>query len=582
MKINKITLAKSMLLLSFLSTSLSANFFSADHGTWKFNNSEYSDKGAPLDNNVIDVELAPKHNKIMKTMNQYFPEFSSPRLTHSNMFFAVEDKPEIILNEDSEVFITFHSSRSFLNNSVGYYVSGGMTGQAEARNINDLIDYGKIVFPNTTSTIRGGDLKEGTTISIGEFLKGTKISLFLVSSGWQGGQDLANQDYLIASTKAKINIDSLIECMPIDVRLTHSVSSWMNDDDRKDLLIGFEDLLSTMNPFFHDYNDVFISVSARQKEDLIDTIELETGVPGIPPAKFVPLPPDADSDTVPDYLDEFPYDPDKCQTTYTPSERGHSTLVFEDMYPSAGDYDLNDLSIIFAVEEDENALGLVKEIRFYGYVNSYGATYTDGFRIQLKTPAANVLAVMYRETPNDTYELALDAIIPDGDNVVIKLFDDASQFLQKGTHRTLIDDDVIAENSFQYKIILKVPANLTPPPYNSFLNVSRNILVDAENNTYELFENIEVHLPGAKPTSLNDSSLVGTKDESKENSYLTNDGRPWGLMIPQKLFPVTEGFHISTGYKFYSDWVNSKGKSHKDWYDSSVDSNINSEFLSIE
>ena len=60
---------------------------------------------------------------------------------------------------------------------------------------------------------------------------------------------------------------------------------------------------------------------------------------------------DTDNDGVIDSQDDYPNDPTAAYSIHTPSDTGWASLAFEDLWPSRGDYDFNDLVIDYRFTE---------------------------------------------------------------------------------------------------------------------------------------------------------------------------------------------------------------------------------------
>lgn len=100
---------------------------------------------------------------------------------------------------------------------------------------------------------------------------------------------------------------------------------------------------------------------------------------------------DSDCDGIANAHDEFPEDPSLATT----ARSGRYTIAFEDMYPSAGDADLNDHSTIFSTEMDKTPTNKVKVIRgTYTHV-AKGAGYNHELRLSLDVPTNATVQVSY-------------------------------------------------------------------------------------------------------------------------------------------------------------------------------------------
>lgn len=65
--------------------------------------------------------------------------------------------------------------------------------------------------------------------------------------------------------------------------------------------------------------------------------------------------PDVDGDGVSDADDDYPNDASLAYNNYYPDPVEKATLAFEDLWPSYGDYDFNDVIIDFSVNTVTNA-----------------------------------------------------------------------------------------------------------------------------------------------------------------------------------------------------------------------------------
>ena len=81
---------------------------------------------------------------------------------------------------------------------------------------------------------------------------------------------------------------------------------------------------------------------------------------------------DADNDGVQDSDDAYPNDAARAYNNVFPSS-GYSTLMFEDLWPSLGDYDFNDFVADYKINRVTNAANKVVEIKAEPFCKSYTA-----------------------------------------------------------------------------------------------------------------------------------------------------------------------------------------------------------------
>jgi hypothetical protein len=104
---------------------------------------------------------------------------------------------------------------------------------------------------------------------------------------------------------------------------------------------------------------------------------------------------DRDGDGVNDADDVYPDDSSKSATIRFPEgtidpvtgvldpKTAVHTISFEDLYPKAGDADLNDYTVQLWYEEDLNSQGKIVEIRGYYQHVAHGAGYVHNFKLKL-------------------------------------------------------------------------------------------------------------------------------------------------------------------------------------------------------
>ncbi|HYG17242.1 MAG TPA: LruC domain-containing protein, partial [Bacteroidia bacterium] len=101
---------------------------------------------------------------------------------------------------------------------------------------------------------------------------------------------------------------------------------------------------------------------------------------------------DADGDNVADAQDEYPNDADRAFNSYYPSANTTATLAFEDLWPTSGDYDYNDLVLAFNVHKVLNAENKVVDYKVKMKVKAIGASFDNGFGFRLDEVMPNEVA----------------------------------------------------------------------------------------------------------------------------------------------------------------------------------------------
>ncbi|EMS83091.1 LruC domain-containing protein [Leptospira noguchii] len=256
-------------------------------------------------------------------------------------------------------------------------------------------------------------------------------------------------------------------------------------------------------------------------------------------------PSDTDKDGVPDTLDTYPQDPTRSSLIRIPAE-GVSTVAYEDLYPSAGDADLNDYVLHIHNEEDLNAAGDVIRLRgTYQHV-ARGAGYKHTFF--LKLPVA-VGATFSRKVVRDDGKVVTDLTtktVSSSDlNQGIQIHEESN----KTTSNPNVNPGGVYKPGYiaTIEIVFNSPVKKTvlgSYPYDIFIKVT---------NTGK-----EIHFPGLY------------KNANGTDKYLDSNNFPWVILVPGAWKYPYEGLDIrkdaQSGYKEFNLWVASNGTSYKDWY----------------
>ncbi|WP_061233398.1 LruC domain-containing protein [Leptospira noguchii] len=256
-------------------------------------------------------------------------------------------------------------------------------------------------------------------------------------------------------------------------------------------------------------------------------------------------PTDTDKDGVPDTLDTYPQDPTRSSLIRIPAE-GVSTVAYEDLYPSAGDADLNDYVLHIHNEEDLNAAGDVIRLRgTYQHV-ARGAGYKHTFF--LKLPIA-VGATFSRKVVRDDGKVVTDLTtktVSSSDlNQGIQIHEESN----KTTSNPNVNPGGVYKPGYiaTIEIVFNSPVKKTvlgSYPYDIFIKVI---------NTGK-----EIHFPGLY------------KNANGTDKYLDSNNFPWAILVPGAWKYPYEGLDIrkdtQSGYKEFNLWVASNGTSYKDWY----------------
>jgi len=254
---------------------------------------------------------------------------------------------------------------------------------------------------------------------------------------------------------------------------------------------------------------------------------------------------DTDGDGIIDYYDEYPDDATRAYNTYTPSIYGIGAHAFEDNWPLQGDYDFNDLVVNYHFTIVANSDDDIVEVRAKYIIKHIGASYHNGFGVQLPFSAdliANVTG--YHHT---TGLITVDSKgLETGQNLPV----------------IIVTDDANADAYQTLNIVIELvnptsPAVISAPPFNPF------IFIDGDRGR-------EVHMPNYIPTNLVNSAYYGTGDDNSIPAagryYKTLNNLPWGININHDYKVPLEKRSINQGYLKFAAWAESGGTQYQDWY----------------
>ena len=322
-----------------------------------------------------------------------------------------------------------------------------------------------------------------------QFPPGYTIGFFQVSKAHWGSNSCQDETYKVGT-----------------YRLWYSNEAWNNNNAKHFSALGYKDkiLYGVEDGENTSFNDLVFSVEAD-------------------PSGAIKNPERAEIDVVV---------PDEDVT-----ESRNYTYAYEDIWPTGGDYDLNDVIVEHTRTVTFDSYNYVKRVDdVFKAVQPVGsADYTDAFAIQI---AAN-------QRGNIT--LPADAIDETDINTII-LFSSAKDVRNR---------EFTVTRTFSGKALTK--PGLENEDINPF--IIANFKGEANNRT-------EVHLPKHKATAKANQSQIGTADDA----YYTNkDGmHPFALKVPNvnnyHFQPVTEQVSIENEYLQYTKWVESRMQENTSWY----------------
>lgn len=219
------------------------------------------------------------------------------------------------------------------------------------------------------------------------------------------------------------------------------------------------------------------------------------------------------------------------------------TFLFEDIWPTGGDYDLNDVIIEHERTVTYNNFNWVKSIvdKFTPVQPAGAATYVNAFAVRYPMSGAQGKC---------TVQLSSGVTPEQGTNAYI-VFSNVSA--SRGKSET-ITRTYTPSNSF---LITHVTSLMNDTDCYPFL-ISQYDKNRGEGRT-------EVHLAGSKPTMLAHSEAAGTYYATQ---FVNEDATyPFALCVPITRFrPADERQPLGEAYPKFKLWGTSKGRNNADWY----------------
>lgn len=245
---------------------------------------------------------------------------------------------------------------------------------------------------------------------------------------------------------------------------------------------------------------------------------------------------------------------------------GFGTLAFEDLWPSQGDYDFNDLVIDYQFEVFMNTGNFVQQVVGTFVIKAFGASYENGFGFQLASgidPAD--LTVSGSQLKENIISLNSNGTESGQTVPTIIVYDNAFKEMQHPG----IGIGVNTEPSAPYVTPVTIVINIdfTPDTY------TYNDL-DIGNFNPFIFVNqvrsVEVHLPDYPPTALADQGLLGTMEDDSNPAtgkyYKTANNLPWAINIYESFDYPIEKQDVVLAYLKFAAWATSSGSLFPDWY----------------
>jgi len=496
----------------------------------------YNNQGKPDYLEPVDQVIS---QEILDVIAASLPE-GQPVPQFNPQYISSGNAANIVLDSDAEMWITFIHEGAGYRNSVGYYAYPSSNPPTSTNDISDL----KVIFPNVSFQGSGGQLQTGNQVYLGSFSAGTTVGWFLIPNGWDSSAGEVVDD---GAQNAKFSNTNLNDFTDASYR-SHCVV--LEDSNNESLYLGFEDIDRPAGD--NDFNDAIFHITANPFSaiNVADLPQVQTTLQ------------DTDNDGAPDNSDSFVDDPDIAFVSNVPGENVFGTLVYEDMWPSTGDYDMNDMVIDYNFTEYRNASNRVIKTRAKFILKAMGAGLENGFGFETNLSPDQIESATGSQITANRVSLNSNGCEANQDNAVIIVFDNGYDIMYNagGFVNTDETDSYIQPDTITIDITYSNPipaGQIGSAPYNPFIFTGRG-------------RGYEVHLPDNPGTSLADVSLYQTESDNSNPTqgryYKTFNNMPWALNFPNGFDYPIEKTNLQKAYKHFQKWVLSSGNEYPDWY----------------
>ncbi|MBK0384014.1 LruC domain-containing protein [Pedobacter sp. SD-b] len=277
---------------------------------------------------------------------------------------------------------------------------------------------------------------------------------------------------------------------------------------------------------------------------------------------------DDDGDGVPNNKDAYPKDPTLAFECYYPANIGNGTLMFEDLWPKKGDYDLNDLVAEYKIRFRYNSKNILVDAEMEIALKALGAGNSNGLMYQFdKIKSDQIESVTGSKITGNIVTLAPNGVESGQKYANILIFDNGNAIMPNGDNARSNVTNVEPNSPYiiPQKVIVDIVFKTDAAHAVHYTDLNFNPYLIANQK-----RGVEIHLPGFVPSDKADKSIFGTYDDdthvSTKKYYQTRDNLPWAIDINTEIPYLQEQKEITTGYSKFLQWALSNGKQFNDWY----------------
>lgn len=282
---------------------------------------------------------------------------------------------------------------------------------------------------------------------------------------------------------------------------------------------------------------------------------------------------DADDDGVSDPDDDYPADPYRAFNNWFPAN-GLGVLMFEDLWPNVGDYDLNDLVVDYRFNTVTDAENEVVEIKYTFIIRAVGASRRNAFAFQIDDlDPEHIIGVSGAQAAGAPWLLlAANGTEADQEHANIIVRDDVKEGFSLVSAGNLVNvnynDPALEKDTVWVTLVFKNNGQpgvagalefdeISPSDFNPYLIVGQD-------------RGKEVHLANYEPTDRMNVDYLGegqdASDAAQNRYFTTLNNLPWALNIYNATPNLAETIDFTQGFLKFSEWAQSGGVLYADWF----------------
>jgi len=328
---------------------------------------------------------------------------------------------------------------------------------------------------------------------------------------------------------AEVKIGATVETAVVQETMTDGNTTWGN-------YTGSYTIPEGQTTTFFVFSSVSSASSSQSVGNFLDNFEVEC---------------DYDGDGIPDDEDDDPGNGEVAFISYFPTS-GKQVVAFEDLWPSTGDFDFNDLTMSNQVVISKDANFNLLFADFKVSIDAIGASIDNGIGMMLYDNDGNSFPDNIISSVEG--DVTLDSENPNGLILTNNVFEAISEYYQNnGAGPTKIPD------TLSFTITFNSNADEFIPELYIFRSEDRSY---------------EIHRSEFPTTAAADLSMFNTIDDN--GHYKTINGLPWGIeiILDGQYKSPREKVDMLAAYPQFQLWATSNGSENVTWYNAPVEANV--------